>query len=153
MSKFVENISVLQNNTFILTPLLVSFYKNMKPTDKNILLAYFVFPLVLNKEFLNNIQQFNKKSNLNRITSNKNIMAGFEERFDYYKEQTNMCLQYAIDSGYIEVDDNLRVTVIYDDNRFIAPQLIKSNEMASKLYRVFTKDVVNTYYEFGIKKL
>lgn len=51
MSKFIENISILQNNTFILTPLLVSFYKNLKPTDKNIL-AYFVFPLVLNNEFV-----------------------------------------------------------------------------------------------------
>lgn len=48
MSKFIENISILQNNTFILTPLLVAFYKNLKPTDKNILLAYFVLPLVLN---------------------------------------------------------------------------------------------------------
>ena len=52
MSKFVENISTLQNNIFILTPLLVSFYKNLKPMDKNILLAYFVFPLVLNNEFI-----------------------------------------------------------------------------------------------------
>ena len=57
MSKFIENISTLQNNTFALTPLLVSFYKNLKPTDKNILLAYFVLPLVLNNEFLEKIQK------------------------------------------------------------------------------------------------
>ena len=93
MSKFIENISTLQNNTFILTPLLVSFYKNLKPTDKNILLAYFVFPLVLNKEFIRNIKQINSSSNLSRITKNKDIMAGFEERFYFYKEQTNKCLQ------------------------------------------------------------
>ena len=104
MSKFIENISTLQNNTFILTPLLVSFYKNLKPTDKNILLAYFVFPLVLNKEFIGNIKQINSSSNLSRITKNKDIMAGFEERFYFYKEQTNKCLQYAIDCRYIEVD-------------------------------------------------
>ena len=68
MSKFLENISTLQNNTFILTPLLVSFYKNLKPPDKNILLAYFVLPLVLNNEFLDKIQKITTASNLSRVT-------------------------------------------------------------------------------------
>lgn len=97
MSKFIENISILQNNTFILTPLLVAFYKNLKPTDKNILLAYFVLPLVLNNEFVGKIQRITTASNISRITKDKDIMAGFEDRFYYYKEQTNKCLQYAID--------------------------------------------------------
>ena len=97
MSELIENISTLQNNTFILTPLLVSFYKNLKPTKKNILLAYFVFPLVLNKDFIEKIQRITTSSSLSRIIKDKDIMAGFEERFYYYKEQTNKCLQYAID--------------------------------------------------------
>lgn len=126
MSKFIENISTLQNNTFILTPLLVSFYKNLKPTDKNILLAYFVFPLVLNKEFLEKIQIITTASNLSRITKDKDIMAGFEERFYFYKEQTNKCLQYAIDCKYIEVDKNLAVTVINDSNVLTDYRLSKS---------------------------
>ena len=153
MSKFIENISTLQNNTFILTPLLISFYKNLKPTDKNILLAYFVFPLVLNKEFIGNIKQINSSSNLNRITKNKDIMAGFEERFYFYKEQTNMCLQYAIDCRYIEVDKNLTVTVINDNNRPADTRLDKSLRLASQLSNIFTKNVINTYYAFGIKAL
>lgn len=153
MSKFIENISTLQNNTFILTPLLVSFYKNLKPTDKNILLAYFVFPLVLNKEFIGRIKQINSSSNLSRITKNKDIMAGFEERFYFYKEQTNKCLQYAIDCRYIEVDKNLAVTVINDSNVLTDSRLNKSINLSSQLYKIFTKNVINTYYAFGIKAL
>ena len=153
MSKFIENISTLQNNTFILTPLLVSFYKNMKPTDKNILLAYFVFPLVLNKEFLEKIQIITTASNLSRITKDKDIMAGFEERFYFYKEQTNKCLQYAIDCKYIEVDKNLAVTVINDSNVLTDSRLSKSINLSSLLYKIFTKNVINTYYAFGIKAL
>ena len=144
MSKFIENISTLQNNTFILTPLLVSFYKNLKPTDKNILLAYFVFPLVLNKEFIGNIKQINSSSNLSRITKNKDIMAGFEERFYFYKEQTNKCLQYAIDCKYIEIDKNLAVNVINDCKTLTAPCMNKSINLASQLYKIFTKNVINT---------
>lgn len=153
MSKFIENISTLQNNTFALTPLLVSFYKNLKPTDKNILLAYFVLPLVLNKEFLEKIQKITTASNLSRITKNKDIMAGFEERFCFYKEQTNKCLQYAIDCKYIEVNNNLAVTVINDSNMFTDSRLEKSLVLSSQLYKIFTKNVLNTYYAFGIKAL
>jgi len=153
MSKFIENISTLQNNTFILTPLLVSFYKNLKPTDKNILLAYFVFPLVLNKEFIGNIKQINSSSNLSRITKNKDIMAGFEERFYFYKEQTNKCLQYAIDCKYIEIDKNLAVNVINDCKTLKDPCMNKSINLSSQLYKIFTKNVINTYYAFGIKAL
>lgn len=153
MSKFIENISTLQNNTFALTPLLVSFYKNLKPTDKNILLAYFVLPLVLNNEFLEKIQKITTASNLSRITRDKDIMAGFEERFYFYKEQTNMCLQYAIDCRYIEVDKNLTVIVINDNNRLADTRLDKSLRLASQLSNIFTKNVINTYYAFGIKAL
>lgn len=153
MSKFIENISTLQNNTFILTPLLVSFYKNLKPTDKNILLAYFVFPLVLNNEFVNKFKRITTASNLSRITKNKDVMAGFEDRFYYYKEQTNKCLQYAIDCRYIEVDENLTVTVINADNRSMDIRLDKSLRLASQLSNIFTKNVTNTYYAFGIKAL
>ena len=153
MSKFIENISTLQNNTFILTPLLVSFYKNLKPTDKNILLAYFVFPLVLNNEFVGKIQRITTASNMSRITKNKDIMAGFEDRFYYYKEITNKCLQYAIDCRYIEIDKNLAVTVINDDNRSTDTRLDNSLRLASQLSNIFTKNVINTYYAFGIKVL
>ena len=153
MSKFIKNISTLQNNTFILTPLLVSFYKNLKPTDKNILLAYFVFPLVLNKEFIGNIKQINSSSNLSRITKNKDIMAGFEERFYFYKEQTNKCLQYAIDCKYIEIDKNLAVNVINECKTLTDPCMNKSINLSSQLYKIFTKNVINTYYAFGIKAL
>lgn len=153
MSKFIENISTLQNNTFILTPLLVSFYKNLKPTDKNILLAYFVFPLVLNNEFLEKIQKITVASNLSRITKDKDIMAGFEDRFYYYKELTNKCLQYAIDCKYIQVDNNLAITVINDANILTDPRLKKSVNLSSQLHNIFTKNVINTYYAFGIKAL
>ena len=80
-------------------------------------------------------------------------MAGFEERFYFYKEQTNKCLQYAIDCKYIEVDKNLAVTVINDSNVLTDSRLSKSINLSSQLYKIFTKNVINTYYAFGIKAL
>ena len=152
MSRFVDNIFTLQNNVFALTPLLISFYKNLQSREKDMLLAYFVFPLVLNRECIEKIKQLNRNSQLSRITRDNNIMAGFEERFEFYKDITNRCLQYALDCKYIEIDKNLTVHVITDDQLYTDPILSDSLNLSSSLYRVFTRNVINTYYSFGIKK-
>lgn len=153
MSKLIENISTLQSNIFILTPILVSFYRNLQPKDKNILLAYFVFPLVLNSDFLEKITTVSRASRLSRITNDKEIMAGFEERFEYFKNITNHCLQYALECGYIKINDDLSVTVLVDNNLQIDYRLSKSINLASQLHKIFTRNVINTYYAFGIYKL
>lgn len=153
MSKFVDNIFTLQNNVFALTPLLISFYKNLQSREKDMLLAYFVFPLVLNRECIEKIKQLNRNSQLSRITRDKDIMAGFEKRFEFYKGITNRCLQYALDCEYIEIDKNLTVHVISNEQMFTDPILTDSLNLSSILHRVFTRNVINTYYSFGIKKL
>lgn len=153
MSKLIENISTLQSNIFILTPILVSFYRNLQPKDKNILLAYFVFPLVLNSDFLKKITTVSRASRLSRITNDKEIMAGFEERFEYFKYITNHCLQYALECGYIKINDDLSVTVLVDNYLQIDCRLSKSINLASQLHKIFTRNVINTYYAFGIYKL
>ena len=152
MSKLIENISTLQSNIFILTPILVSFYRNLQPKDKNILLAYFVFPLVLNSDFLEKITTVSRASRLSRITNDKEIMAGFEERFEYFKDITNHCIQYALECGYIKINDDLSVTVLVDNNLQIDCRLSKSINLASQLHKIFTRNVINTYYAFGIYK-
>lgn len=153
MSKLIENISTLQGNIFILTPILISFYKNLQPKDKNILLAYFVFPLVLNTDFLKNVTTISRASRLSRITNDKEIMAGFEERFEYFKDITNRCLQYALECGYIRINADLSVSVLTDNNLQIDCNLAKSITLASQLYKIFTRNVINTYYAFGINRL
>ncbi len=125
----------------------------MQPKDKNILLAYFVFPLVLNFDFLKNITTISRASRLSRITNDKEIMAGFEERFEYFKDITNHCLQYALECGYIRINENLSVSVLTDSNLQIDCNLAKSITLASQLHKIFTRNIINTYYAFGINRL
>lgn len=153
MSKLIDNISTLRSNVFVLTPILVAFYKNLQPKDKNILLAYFVFPLVLNSDFLDTITTISKASRLSRITNNKEIMAGFEERFEYFKDITNHCLQYALECEYIKINDDLSVSVLADHTLQTDSNLAKSINLASQLHKIFTRNIINTYYAFGIYKL
>ena len=153
MSKFVENIIVLKTNVFALTPILVSFYKNLKIRGNNVLLSYFVFPIVLNNICLKKLRNLKVTSRLSKITSDTDIMAGFEERFEFYKDITNKCIQYAMECNYIKVNDYLSISVMTDDILITDTIFKDSITLASNLHKVFTKDVINTYYQFGIKKL
>lgn len=153
MSEFVDNIIVLRTNVFALTPLLVSFYRNLKNRENNILLSYFVFPIVLDKKCKEKLKNMRTTSNLNKVTKDKEIMAGFEERFDFYKDITNKCLQYAMECNYIKLNDDMSVSVLADNSLFTDAGFSESMKLASNLYKIFKKDVINTYYEFGIKRI
>ncbi len=153
MSKFIDNIAVIHNNIFSLTPILVSFYKNLKRQERNILLAYFVFPIVFNQECLKDLIKVRSNSRLSRIALNKKCMAGFAERFEYYKDITNSCLQYAIDCKYIKIEEDLSVVADSETSLYTDPSLTDSLRLASQLHNIFTLDVLNTYLAFGIKHL
>ena len=153
MSEFVDNIIVLKTNVFALTPLLVSFYRNLKSQENNILLSYFVFPIVLDKKCIEKLKNLRVTSGLSKVTKDKEIMAGFEERFDFYKDITNKCLQYAMECNYIKLSDDMSVSVSADNSLFTDTGFGESMKLASNLYKIFKKDVINTYYEFGIKRI
>ena len=80
-------------------------------------------------------------------------MAGFEERFEYFKDITNRCIQYALECEYIQINDDLSVSVLTDHNLQTDSSLTKSINLASQLHKIFTRNIINTYYAFGIYKL
>lgn len=153
MSKFVDNIFTIHNNIFSLTPIIISFYKNYRSREKDILLAYFILPIALNPDVLDEIKNVTVKSNLTRLVTNKRFMAGFQDRFQQFQQITNDCLQYAIDCKYIEVDKKMSVKVTNKDILYTDSSLDSAVNLASKLPKMFTLDVINTYYAFGIKGL
>lgn len=153
MIKAIENIECLESNVFTLTPLLVSFYRNMPLRKGNMFYAYFVFPLLLHKSFYT-IQRIDRRSKLSRITKDKEIMAGFQERFNYYRTITNECIQYGIECKWLELDPircSLSVQNIYRGPK--SKSLNKAFVLASMLHNVFSKNIINTCMEFGIKEL
>ena len=153
MKKIVENISIIHNNIFVLTPLLISFYKNYKGIKNDLLLSYLILPIVLNPKCIEELKVIRSNSNLARLVTNKECMAGFAERFEFYKQITNQCIQYAIDCKYITVTANLQIKVVNTDT-YTDPSLSNSITLASNLHNLFKSlDVINIYYAFGIKNL
>lgn len=153
MSKAIENFECLESNIFTLTPLLVSFYRNLPLQKGNLLFAYLLFPLLLHPPFYS-IKRITSKTKLSRITTDKDIMAGFQERFNYYRVLTNECVQYGIESNWLRLNPNdcsITVTNVYGMSK--SKNFGKAFELASKLHKVFTRNIINTYIGFGIKEL
>lgn len=152
MSKVIEYTYQLYNNPFVLTQLLLSFYKNYQRKENDILLAYLILPLVLYPQSRDSIVNANIRSSILKISENKNCISGLANRVAEYKQITNLCIQQAIDNKLIELR-NMSVVVINNVCN-TDPELNKSIKAASNLVKVFgSLDVVTIYRLLGIKEL
>jgi hypothetical protein len=158
MSKYVDSIYKINNNIFVLTPLFVVFYENLKPTPKNLLLSYLVLPLILYKTSQEKIKKSIKTSsvftflNSKEKTKRENVY-GLPKRVQEYKEITNQCILYAIDNGWLELNDDLSVTVLKNQKNSIE-NLDDAFKASSKLFNIFKElDSVAIYRQLGVKEL
>lgn len=108
---------------------------------------------MLNPIAIEEIKSVNRNSNITRLVANKKIMAGFQNRFKQFQQITNDCLQYALDCKYIEINENLSIKVTNRDILYTDKSFNDAINLASKLPKIFTQDIINTYYTFGIKGL
>jgi hypothetical protein len=158
MSKYVDSIYKINNNIFILTPLFVVFYKNLKPTPKNLLLSYLVLPLVLYKTSQQKIKTSNSRSSIFSFLNSKEKIKrenvyGLPKRVQEYKELTNQCILYAINCGWLKLNEDLSITVLKEQKNNIE-NLNDAFKASSKLCNIFQElDAVAIYRQLGVKKL
>lgn len=158
MSKYVDSIYKINNNIFVLAPLFVSFYQNLKPTSKNLLLSYLVLPLILYKTSQKKIKNSNKTSSVFTFLNSKDKtkrenVYGLPKRVQEYKEITNQCILYAIDNGWLKLNDDLSVSVLKDQKNN-TENLDDAFKASSKLCNIFQElDSVAIYRQLGVKEL
>jgi len=153
MSKYINSLYKTHNNIFIFTPLIVSFYSNLKVTKKNILLAYLVLPMVLHEDSRNTLKNVNVNSSIHTYRNKKYNLFGLPERVQNYKEITNNCLQYALNQEWLQITEDLSIDVLINQNNNWN-NLDISYKASSNLYKVFKDmDTVTIYRLLGIKNL
>lgn len=158
MSKYVDSVYKINNNIFVLTPLLVAFYQNLKPNPKNLLLSYLVLPLVLYKASQEKIKSSNSTSNIFTFLNSKDkkkraSVYGLPKRVQEYKEITNQCILYALENKWLKLNDDLSIIVLEEQKNNIS-SLNDSFKASSKLCNIFKDlDVVSIYRQLGVKEL
>jgi len=158
MSKYVDSIYKINNNVFVLAPLFVAFYGNLQPTSKNLLLSYLVLPLVLYRTSQQKIKSSNKTSNIFTFLNSKDKtkrenVYGLPKRVQEYKDITNQCILYAINKGWLKLNDDLSVSVLKNQKNNIE-NLDDAFKASSKLCNIFQElDSVTIYRQLGVKEL
>lgn len=158
MSRYVDSIYEINNNIFVLTPLFVAFYENIKPTSKNLLLSYLVLPLVLYKTSQEKIKNSNIRSSIfsflnSKDKSKRENIYGLPKRIQEYKEITNQCMLYAIENKWLKLNNDLSIAVLEEQKNTI-PSLNNAYIASSKLCNIFQDlDVVSIYRLLGVKEL
>lgn len=158
MSKYVDSVYKINNNIFVLAPIFVAFYQNLKPNPKNLLLSYLVLPLVLYKTSQEKIKNTNSRSSIFTFLDSKDKkkranIYGLPERVEEYKEITNQSILYAIENKWLKLNDDLSVDILEEQKNSIS-SLHNAFKASSKLCNIFQDlDVVAIYRQLGVKEL
>lgn len=153
MIKIVKHTHKIHNNPFILTPLLIAFYKNYIGHEKDILLSYLILPLVLHEDTRITLKNSKKTSSILTFGRKKENLFGLPQRISNYKDITNKCLQYAIDSKMIIITNNLQIKIV-DQNINCEPSLKDAFKAAANIVNIVKNlDVVAIYRLLGVKEL
>lgn len=154
MSKPIRHLGVLYNNPFILGHILYSFYKSMSCIDRNVLLAYLVFPLSLypaSQKYL--IQKKDPRSCLRILAKEHERLFGLQDRIGQYMNITNITLQYCINIGVMSINSKQSVEILADwPEGYVFPP--NASKAAERLCDFVSKyDVPTSYRMLGVKNI
>jgi len=153
MSNAIGSYTVIHNNPFILAPLFELFYASLPKKPRNILLSYLVLPLVLYPSSRSFLSGAKASSSIRTMGKTRERFYGLCERIEEYKALTNLCIQHAIDSGSIAIEEDLSVRVIASRlNAALCP--VNSARAANKLGILFAPyEIPAIYRSLGVKAL
>lgn len=153
MSNAIKSYATIHNNPFILAPLFESFFSELPKKPRNILLSYFVLPVVLyppSRSFLTNA---NAKSSIRTMSRSRERFYGVWERLEQYRALSNLCLQYAVDSNSIKIEDDLSVLFVSSnlDSSLCPESSVKAARRLANIFALY--EIVAVYRYFGVKAL
>lgn len=153
MASAVDHIENFHHNAYILSPILERFYEFSKERDRNILLSYLVFPLILYPESRNKLKSANKNSSIYTIFSDQSLFYGLGERVDEFKEITNKCILLLEHEKSVSITSFM--SVMYKssnlDSSLCSADALRAAKNLSILLN--SHEIVEIYRKLGIKKI
>jgi len=155
MEQAYNDILIIRNNVFTLTPILSSFYSECSQQENNLFLAFVVLPLLFNEEWVEKKQIIRVDSKLAAwVMDNKFKLEGLPSRIDYFRDITIKCLQYAVDMKWLSIQ-NTTVLFNTDKQEWVRSKFYKEQiANAKNLNKLFKDmDVVEILTILGIKDI
>lgn len=152
MTNAIDHIDVFNRNAYILTPILEKFYEFTQSRERNILLSYLVFAIILSPNVRSKLVFANKNSSIHSVFSDKTILAGIQERVDLYKNITNKCLLLAFQVNSFRLTSN---NITYMASNSDASRCSQETLRATKNLAILldSYEIVDSYRMLGIKRI
>ncbi len=152
MSRSIENIYRIKNNPFVLSDIIVEYYKCSDTKPNDLLVLYLILPIVLYKPSNKDLQTKNITRSIKSFKKARYRLYGLEERIQEYKTLSNQCLQHSIDQGELVIDDDLSIRALEGFNGEEKKSHLK--KASRNLAIMFdAQEIVSIYRQLGIKKL
>lgn len=149
----IEHYVTLARSPLLLAPIIESFFQELRPSEKNILLGYLVLPMVLfppSRDFLKNARA---TSSIRTLCSERSRLAGLPQRVMELRSTSSVAMQNSIDCGHLTLRHDLSLV---RDERFVTPihGMQIEDKAAKRLASILEPyDVPTVYRLLGVTKL
>jgi len=149
----IQHYVTLTRSPLLLSPIIESFFKEIKPVGKNLLMGYLVLPIVLyppSRDFLRNA---NARSSVRSFCADRIRLAGLPQRVAELRTTTSVAIQNAIDCNRLILRSDL--SLVYAEQQSDPSLGIPSETKAAKrLASIFEPyDVPTIYRLLGVTNL
>lgn len=153
MANAIDHIDTLNRNTYILIPILEKFYEFSDKRERNILLAYLVFAIILSPNIRGKLINANKNSSIHTLFSDKTILAGIQEKVISFKNITNKCFLLAFQINSLSITSKQSITYIASnsDSSRCSNEILRATKNLAILLN--SNQIVDSYRMLGIKKI
>ena len=103
----IQHYATLARSPLLLAPVIESFFQELRPSEKNILLGYLVLPMVLypsSRDFLKNARA---TSSIMTLCSERSRLAGLPQRVNELRLTSSLAMQNSIDCGRLILHSDL----------------------------------------------
>ena len=151
MSNIISEVVKIQYNSFTMAPALLSFFENCEVKKDNILLLYLLFPVVMNRDWIDGAPRVQRRSRLESwVKDNRIQVEGLPERITTFQRLSETTLQFCIDMEYVAVNEMNNVVVKYNPYRNRG----RFTESAIRLTKLIGNNSPSKVYAtLGIKEL
>ena len=148
----IDHLFTLQRTPFALAPVIHQFYESSETRERDVLLSYLVFPLVLYPPMRTFLMGVRATSSLRTMCKEQNRLVGLTARVQDFKSLTNAAMLILTAEHGIEIADDLSVRSIGEVRAANANKEFLN--VGRKLAAVFSDvDVVSIYRTLGLKSL
>ncbi|MGC1182314.1 three component ABC system middle component [Legionella sp.] len=150
----IHHYVTLTRSPLLLAPIIESFFQNIKPFEKNILLGYLVLPIVLYRASRNFLQSATSRSTLITFCKKNNHLSGLPQRLEELRSTCSLAVQNSIDCARLIIHPDLSLEYV-GNNQYNSNQIMSAEIKAAKrLAIIFQPYEVSTVYKLlGVTNL